>query len=125
MRARVIVSAAVLGLTLMAAAQPTNRGYDVQVVLRGRTTIKTPSGPKTLDVTVETIAVPNGREVTLALPERGFALFQHFGGDVEIRVNGERRKPPEGGWVTVPLPATVVIATGGDTVDLDAIILGE
>lgn len=135
MKHRAVFLFAALGLTLFAGAtaqQKTagnryddKRGYDEDVALRGKTTISTGRGPKTLNVVVSTIIVAGGREVVVALPEKGFAVFQHRGGEVEMRINDTRRTPLEGEWVSVPLPAKVVLATKGDTADLDLIILGE
>jgi hypothetical protein len=122
---RTLCTAVVFGLALMAAAQQTEPGYREHVAVRGKTTIRTAAGAKSVDLTVESLIIPNDRKVTVRLPERGFALFQFFGGEAEVIIGDQRRKPLEGEWVTVALPARVVIATGGDTANVDVILIGE
>lgn len=123
--------AAALGLALFAGAMAQQRpdddkrGYDERVAVRGQTTIRTREGRKSVGVTVSKIAVTGGKVVTLELPEKGFAIFQHRAAEVEIRINNTRRELREGEWITVPLPAKVVIATEDDTALLDAIIVTE
>ena len=134
MKRRIAFSAAVaLTMFLTASAQPQQpskggygpRGYEERVAVRGKTTIQTAAGPKSVDLTVESIAIPNGSTVKLDFPEKGFILLQNAGAAITISVGDVRRKPREGEWMSIPLPASIVLTTDDDTVVLEAIIVRE
>ena len=129
MNSRTMIAATALGLTLFARAtaqQPdSKRGYDERVALRGTTTIRTSQGPKTVGVTVAKISVPGGGRATLELPEKGMVILQHRAGDVTLTIGGTKQRLQEGQWVTIALPATVVLTPEDDTALLDAIVVAE
>jgi hypothetical protein len=63
--------------------------------------------------------------VRIPLPEKGFVVLQHRAGELALTINEKRSEPREGEWLTVPLPASVVLATEDDSVLIDLIILEE
>jgi hypothetical protein len=125
MSSRTTIAATVLGLTLFAGTMAQQRGYDQRVAARGTITIRTTRGPKALGLTVTKISVPGGTTATLELPEKGMIILQHRAGDVTLTTGETKRRLQEGEWVTIALPARVVLTPEDDTALLDAIVVAE
>ena len=89
-------------------------------------TIKTPSGNKSLRISVSTLrVVMNRKTASIRLPSAGTALVQHAAGRAHVNVAGERFDPFEGEWLRFALPADLKIGVDDDSVLLDLIVVEE
>lgn len=133
---RILSSSVVVVLVLLANAvwaQPPQLttpmlqgGYSEAVAFEGKTTVQTRQGPKAVRIVMKKLRInAGGRTARVPLPEKGFVIFQHRAGALEMMIGQKRREPLEGEWMTVRLPETVILKTADDSVLIDAIIFVE
>ena len=117
-----------LGLAASAMAQDYER---TPVELRespffdGEVTFLTPSGERTLKVTVKQLQLDGGANVELPLPEKGMVVLQHRAGDIRLNAGGAEFEPLEGEWMTIDLPERVILSTEDDAALVDAIVVSD
>lgn len=100
--------------------------YSEAVAFEGKATVQTRQGPKAVQIVLKKLRInAGGRTAQVPLPEKGFVIFQHRAGALEMMIGQTRREPLEGEWLTVRLPETVILKTADDSVLMDAIILVE
>jgi len=137
MSARILSSSVVVFLLVLLASavsaqspQPTTPmlqgGYSEAVAFEGKATIQTRQGPKAVQIVLKKLRInAGGRTARVPLPEKGFVIFQHRAGALEMMIGQTRREPLEGEWLTVTLPETVILKTADDSVLIDSIIFVE
>jgi hypothetical protein len=101
-------------------------GYEEATLATYDITVATASGPQALRLSLKKLGVQGRDALTrIALPQRGVVLLQHRAGDTELKLDGREFAPLEGEWVTLTLPVDLAVATKGDSILMDVIVIEE